>query len=126
MNELLFHYERVNPTSWAYLSSLLTIALFFKFNRIFCMRNLDLLLVILLAPGLLCIEQSLRGTVPESIERVGYVWLLAVNGLLLLRLLHGLLRGLLFLGRHVLIVPKFRRQCLFQALCELVCVRPIH
>ncbi|MEO0531115.1 MAG: hypothetical protein AAF266_11170 [Planctomycetota bacterium] len=88
MNELLFHYERVNPTSWAYLSSLLTIALFFKFNRVFCMRNLDLLLAILLAPGLLCIEQSLRGTVSEAVERIGYVWLLAVNGLLLLRMLY--------------------------------------
>lgn len=88
MSELLFHYERVNPTSWAYLSSLLTIALFFKFNRVFCMRNLDLLLVVLLAPGLLCIEQSLRGAVTESVERIGYIWLIAINGLLLLRMLY--------------------------------------
>lgn len=88
MSELLFHYERVNPTSWAYLSSLLVIALFFKFNRVFCIRNLDLLLVVLLAPGLLCIEMALRGKAGDSIERVGYVWLLAVNGLLLARMLY--------------------------------------
>lgn len=87
MSDLLFQYERVNPTSWAYLSSLLTIALFFKFNRVFCMRNLDLLLVISLAPGLLCIEQALRGLGSESVEQFGYVWILAVNGLLLVRAL---------------------------------------
>ncbi|TWT96754.1 hypothetical protein Pla108_25280 [Botrimarina colliarenosi] len=88
MSELLFHYERVNPNSWAYLSSLLTIALFFKFNRIFCMRNLDLLLVVLLAPGLICIEQALRGQADSSVERIGYLWLLAVNGMLLVRMLY--------------------------------------
>ena len=88
MSELLFQYERVNPTSWAYLSSLLTIALFFKFNRIFCMRNLDLLLVVLLAPGLICIEKSLRGEANSSVERIGYVWLLGANALLLIRMLY--------------------------------------
>ncbi|MGL4512322.1 MAG: hypothetical protein ACRCT8_04470 [Lacipirellulaceae bacterium] len=86
MSEVLFQYERVNPTSWAYLSSLLTIALFFKFNRVFCMRNLDLILLVLLAPGLICIEQSLRGKAPEIAQRIGFVWLLALNGLLLLRM----------------------------------------
>ncbi|MEQ8849093.1 hypothetical protein [Botrimarina sp.] len=88
MSELLFQYERVNPTSWAYLSSLLTIALFFKFNRLFCFRNLDLVLLILLAPGLLCIEQSLRRQVGESVALIGYVWLLAVSLLLLVRMLY--------------------------------------
>lgn len=88
MSELLFQYERVNPTSWAYLSSLLTIALFFKFNRVFCMRNLDLLLVVVLAPGLLCIEQAFRGNVSETVERFGYVWVIGVNTLLLLRMMY--------------------------------------
>ncbi|MEO1497489.1 MAG: hypothetical protein AAFV43_10095 [Planctomycetota bacterium] len=87
MSEILLQYERVNPTSWAYLSSLLTLALFFKFGRPLCLRNLDLILVILLAPGLLCIEQGLRGKAPEVVEQFGYVWLLAVNALLLVRAL---------------------------------------
>lgn len=87
MSEILFDYERINPTSWAYLSSLLTIALFFKFNRVLCVRNLDLLLVILLAPGLLCIELTLRGTIDSGLDRVGYVWLVVVNAVLLLRTL---------------------------------------
>jgi hypothetical protein len=58
MSEILFHYHKVDPTTWVYLSSLLTIALFFKFNRFWSVRNLDLVLLILLAPGLLMVNQS--------------------------------------------------------------------
>ena len=51
-----FVFERINETTWAYLSSLLMIALFFKFNRFWSVRNLDLLLIILLAPGILMVH----------------------------------------------------------------------
>ncbi len=53
MNEILFHYEKVNPTTWVYLSSLLMIGLYFKFGRFWSVRNLDIVLLLLLAPGLL-------------------------------------------------------------------------
>ena len=53
MSEILFKYQQVAPTTWAYLSSLLTIALYFKFSRFWSVRNLDLVVLILLAPGLL-------------------------------------------------------------------------
>jgi hypothetical protein len=56
MSEILFYYHGVDPTTWAYLSSLLTIALFFKFSRVWSVRNADLIGLILLAPGLLCVE----------------------------------------------------------------------
>ena len=55
MSEILFQYQRVYPTTWAYLSSLLMIGLFFKFNRFWSVRNADLVLLILLAPGLLLV-----------------------------------------------------------------------
>ncbi|MEX1040948.1 MAG: glycosyltransferase family 87 protein [Pirellulaceae bacterium] len=55
MREILFQYDSVNPTTWAYLSSLLVIGLFFKFNRFWSVRNLDVMLLILLAPGLLMV-----------------------------------------------------------------------
>src|SRR5262249_61239151 len=61
MSEILFHYQKVNPTTWVYLSSLLTIGLFFQFNRFWSVRNLDLVLLILLAPGLLMVNQSREG-----------------------------------------------------------------
>ena len=53
MSEFLFQYQKVNPTTWVYLSSLLMIGLYFKFGRFWSVRNLDLVLLILLAPGLL-------------------------------------------------------------------------
>jgi len=56
MVEFPFAYERIEPTTWAYLSSLLMLALFFKFNRFWSVRNFDLCLLILLAPGLLMVE----------------------------------------------------------------------
>ena len=57
MSEILFAYKKVDPTTWAYLSSLLMLGLFFKFNRFWSVRNADLLLLILLAPGLLLVHQ---------------------------------------------------------------------
>lgn len=67
MSEVLIYYRQVNPTTWAYLSSLLIIALYFKFNRFWSVRNLDLVLLILLAPGLLLIHfgENLRTTARE-------------------------------------------------------------
>ena len=62
MPEILFHYERVNPTSWAYLSSLLMLALYFKFNRIWSVRNVDLFLLITFAPGLLLVQWAWENT----------------------------------------------------------------
>lgn len=56
MSEILFQYQKIEPTTWAYLSSLLIIGLYFKFNRFWSVRNLDLCLVILLAPGLLMVH----------------------------------------------------------------------
>jgi hypothetical protein len=56
MSQFLDHYHPVHPTTWVYLSSLLMICVFFKFGRIWSCRNLDLILLILLAPGLLCVH----------------------------------------------------------------------
>ncbi len=91
MSEILFQYKGVQPTSWAYLATLLSIALLFKFNRPFSVRNLDLLLVSLLAPGLLAVRWGVENaTIAENastIEVLGYVWLFSVNALLLVRAL---------------------------------------
>ncbi|QDU54505.1 hypothetical protein [Aeoliella mucimassa] len=86
MSEFLYRYEKPDPTTWAYLSALLIIALFFKFNRLFSIRNLDLLLLLMLAPGLLCLRPGLD-SVSTSTELFGYWWLFGVNALLLVRAL---------------------------------------
>ena len=86
MSDILFHYYGVNPTSWFYLASLLSIALFFKFNRVLSVRNLDLVALILLAPGLLAVEHGLRRGNADS-QEIGFIWLFAVTGLFLARML---------------------------------------
>mgnify|MGYP004151974061 CR=1 FL=1 len=60
MNESPFDYQPIAHSTWAYLSSLLMLALFFKFNRFWSVRNFDLLLIILLAPGILLIDYGLK------------------------------------------------------------------
>ena len=58
MNKLLFQYHPVESTTWVYLSSLLMVGLFFKFGRLWSVRNLDIVLIILLAPGLLLVRNA--------------------------------------------------------------------
>ncbi len=58
MSEFPLGYEKIAPVTWAYLSSLLMIGLYFKFNRTFSVRNVDLILIVLLAPGMLLVVQS--------------------------------------------------------------------
>src|SRR5271154_892485 len=81
MKDLLYDYE-LNLTTWMYLSSLLTIAIYFKFSRLWSLRNLDLLGLIALAPGLLLVG------LPEVEKQIiGFVWLFATGVFFLVRLL---------------------------------------
>jgi len=115
MSDILFQYYRVNPTTWFYLSSLLSIALFFKFNRLWSVRNLDLIGLILLAPGLLAVEYGGFKASP-AVQQMGYLWIFAVSGAFLLRMLFDSLMvrrpllepnlsvgGLVFLGISLLV-----------------------
>lgn len=86
MSDILFQYHRVNPTTWFYFASLLTIALFFKFNRLWSIRNVDLLGLVLLAPGILAVEYGgYKANVAD--QQLGFVWIFAVSALLLARML---------------------------------------
>jgi len=115
MSDILFHYYRVNPTTWFYLSSLLSIAVFFKFSRFWSMRNLDLVGLILLAPGLLAVEYG-GYKASAAAQQLGYVWIFAVSGAFLVRMLFDSLMvrrplldpnltvgGLVFLGISLLV-----------------------
>ena len=68
MGDFLFNYKSVEPTTWVYLSSLLLIGLFFKFGRFWSVRNLDLVLLIMLGPGLLMVHygQAQQGTIKQQ------------------------------------------------------------
>jgi hypothetical protein len=76
MDAILRGYE-VNAATWFYLSLLLITAVFFRFNRFWSLRNLDLALLLALSPGLIFVRERLA---------LGYVWLFIGTGLLLLRL----------------------------------------
>lgn len=79
MEDILVGYE-VNKETWFYHSLLLTIAVFFRFRRIWSLRNLDLLLLLMMAPGLVMVRNNQHAS-------LGYQWLLAGTALLLLRTL---------------------------------------
>src|SRR5690606_12652464 len=76
MDILLEGYD-VSRATWFYLSLLLILAVFFRFNRLWSLRNLDLTLLLGIAPGLLLVSDS-----PSA----GYAYLFACTGLMLLRL----------------------------------------
>ncbi|MDO4585020.1 MAG: hypothetical protein Q4D62_13055 [Planctomycetia bacterium] len=75
----VFMLYEVNPTTWFYLSSLMTMGIFFKFRRVWSVRNLDLAVLSLLAPGMLLISYGY--------SREGYPFLLTISLLLLVRML---------------------------------------
>jgi hypothetical protein len=58
MSQFLLYYQRPEPATWVYLSSFLIIGLYFVFHRFWSVRNLDILLLILLGPGLLLVHDG--------------------------------------------------------------------
>lgn len=76
MDIILRGYE-VNEPTWFYLSTVLILAVFFRFGRWLSLRNFDLLLLLGISPGLLLTKYR-----PE----IGHAWLFAGAGVLLVRL----------------------------------------
>lgn len=53
---IFLDFNLPNATTWFYFSFLLAMALFFKFSRIFSIRNLDVITIFGLVPGILLIQ----------------------------------------------------------------------
>lgn len=85
MQEILFGYK-LNPTTWAYISALMMVGVYFKFQRLWSVRNLDLAALIAFSPGLLLVYHGLLKQLPELIQ-AGYVWLFVVGLFFLIRML---------------------------------------
>jgi hypothetical protein len=85
MQQILFDYK-LNPTTWAYLSALLMIGMYFKFHRFWSVRNLDLAGLIAISPGLLLIYYGLQNDAEGQVQ-AGYMWLFGISGFFLIRLL---------------------------------------
>ncbi len=77
MFDVFLHYD-VNPTTWFYLSLLMITGIFFKFRRVWSVRNLDLFLLLFLGPGLLLVANDFY---------FGYVIVLIGIMLLMMRML---------------------------------------
>ena len=56
-----------NATTWFYLSLMLAVGMFFKFNRFFSLRNWDILTLYLLVPGFLLLQQAYRLQPPPAV-----------------------------------------------------------
>ncbi len=77
MDAILRGYA-VNEPTWFYLSFLLVCAVFVRFQRLWSLRNLDLLALLLVSPGLLVVRHY---------PAAGYSWLFVTTGWLLVRML---------------------------------------
>src|SRR5476649_2065123 len=55
---IFLDFNLPNATTWFYFSFLLAIALFFKFSRLLSVRNLDVVMIFLLVPGLLMVQAA--------------------------------------------------------------------
>jgi hypothetical protein len=55
---IFLDFNLPNATTWYYFSFLLAVALFFKFSRLLSIRNLDVVLMFLLVPGLLLVQAA--------------------------------------------------------------------
>ncbi len=73
--------------NWVYLSSLLTIALYFKFSRVWSIRNVDIVGLLLFAPGLVMVEYGRNNLDSEAVSYTGFLWLFTIGGIFLIRLL---------------------------------------
>ena len=100
---IFLDFNLPNAATWFYFSLILAVALFFKFNRLLSVRNVDVLGMFLLVPGLLILHDAYAAAAVEKaviggaaavfppvalLPRwywLGYLWLLCGSGLLLVR-----------------------------------------
>jgi hypothetical protein len=71
-------FKLPNAVTWFYLSLILAIGLFFKFNRVFSVRNFDVLSLFLLVPGFLLLQESreIHESAPKLRMLFGFIWLM--------------------------------------------------
>src|SRR5262249_21780161 len=55
---IFLDFNLPNATTWFYFSFILAMTLFFKFSRLLSVRNLDVVMIFLLVPGLLVVQAA--------------------------------------------------------------------
>src|SRR5579871_3286134 len=95
---IFFDFNLPNSTTWFYFSWLLAMALFFKFSRVLSVRNVDVITLFLLMPGLLFLQQARpRLNSQENNPALAAARLVADNSCVALS---GPLSGVSGLGAH--------------------------
>lgn len=70
-SSVFLDFNLPNATTWFYFSLLLAVALFFKFSRLLSVRNLDILALFVVVPGLLLVQHArVKGPAPNLPNRV--------------------------------------------------------
>lgn len=85
MHSIFFDFERPNPTTWLYFSIILVVAMFFRFSRVFSLRNFDLISLYVPMPGFLFLLESQNKGGAGTIA--GYAWLVASSVYFVIRCL---------------------------------------
>ncbi len=124
-SSIFLDFTLPNSATWFYLSLGLSVALFVQFNRLFSLRNLDLLALFLFVPGFLLLQEANQGE--RAGERLfGYIWLLAASGVWLARCLLDVV-----LSRRPPVLPNLSPAglgwfggCLFVCLTAVAYSRP--
>lgn len=84
MHSVFLQFDPPGSTVWLYAAGALAVACFLQFTRLFTLRNLDLLLLGLFAPGFLLIEDA-RVNSNAGERLAGYAWLLTASGVWFVR-----------------------------------------
>jgi hypothetical protein len=96
VDSIFLDFKLPNATTWFYFSFLLAVALFFKFARFLSVRNLDVVTLFLLVPGLLLLQEAhteLSSSAAEASAGAtrllwfGYLWLVGGSAYFLVRCL---------------------------------------
>jgi hypothetical protein len=90
---IFLDFSLPNSATWFYFSFLLATAIFYRFDRVFSLRNWDIFTLYLIVPGLLCLSEAhtLKSLMPEmpawqaarAAQRsgrlllAGYIWLIS-------------------------------------------------
>ncbi len=72
----------IDESTWFYLSLLLIVAVFFRFHRVWSLRNVDLGLLLASGPGLLLVRDE-----RPQVRLFGFAWMFTLSGVYLIRLL---------------------------------------
>lgn len=81
MSEFLFHYVRLEPPTWVFLSTLLVVGLFLMFHRFWSLRNLDILLVLAFTPGMMMVYEGRQKAFRESDLETAALAILSPKGM---------------------------------------------